>query len=155
MAMDYSKAGVNIKLGDQASKILYGAAKQTFKNRTGNIGEVIIPFDDFSGVRAVNVGGLPEGSLMCLGFDGVGTKVEIAQRMNNHRTVAFDLIAMVCDDAIVRGGEPVLVGSVLDVESLGKDGESNIERVPKEIPTDCQFMPLVEAWTSRKSKTSS
>lgn len=126
MGLDYKSAGVNIELGDDASKILYNAAKVTFENRKGNIGEIIVPFDDFSGVRAVDVSRLPEGSFMCMGFDGVGTKVEIAQRMNDHTTIAFDLFAMVCDDAVVRGAEPVLVGSVLDVNSLGKDDDSNI-----------------------------
>jgi len=121
--MDYSKAGVNIKLGDKASKLLYEAAKQTFENRQGNIGEIIVPFDDFSGVRAIDVSALPAGSLMCMGFDGIGTKVEIAQRMDDHSTIAFDLFAMVCDDAIVRGAEPVLIGSVLDINSLGEDSE--------------------------------
>lgn len=116
--MDYKKAGVDIKKGDEASKILYEAAKLTFDNRKDLIGEVIVPFDDFSGVRAIDVSKLPKGSLMCMGFDGVGTKVEIAQRMNKHDTIAFDLIAMVADDAIVRGAEPVLVGSVLDVNSI-------------------------------------
>lgn len=119
--MDYKKAGVDINKGEQASKILYEAAKKTFKNRSGNIGEIIIPFDDFSGVRAIDISKLPEGSLMCMGFDGIGTKVEIAQRMNKHDTIAFDLIAMVADDAIVRGAEPVLVGSVLDVHSIDID----------------------------------
>jgi phosphoribosylformylglycinamidine cyclo-ligase len=119
--MDYKKAGVDIKKGDEASKILYEAAKKTFENRNKLIGEVIIPFDDFSGIRAIDVSKLPEGSLMSMGFDGIGTKVEIAQRMNKHDTIAFDLIAMVADDAIVRGAEPVLVGSVLDVHSIDID----------------------------------
>lgn len=114
----YGKAGVDISLGDEASRLLYEAARQTFVNREGDIGEVIVPFDDFSGVRAIDVSNLPEGSFMCVGFDGVGTKVEIAQRVGDHSTIAFDLLAMVCDDAIVRGAEPVLVGSVLDVASL-------------------------------------
>ncbi|PIN72893.1 hypothetical protein COV22_02005, partial [Candidatus Woesearchaeota archaeon CG10_big_fil_rev_8_21_14_0_10_47_5] len=118
-AATYADAGVNLELGDDASKILYEAAKRTFENRKGLIGEVIIPLDDFSGLRAVDVSKLPEGSLMCISFDGVGTKVEIAQRMNDHTTIAYDLLAMVCDDAIVRGAEPVLVGTVLDVNSLG------------------------------------
>ncbi|MBW3002051.1 hypothetical protein KY338_02715 [Candidatus Woesearchaeota archaeon] len=129
MGLDYSQAGVNIKLGDDASKILYNAAKKTFENRKDNIGEIIVPFDDFSGVRAVHIGGLPEESFMCTSFDGVGTKVEIAQRMNKHDTIAFDLFAMVCDDAIVRGAEPVLVGSVLDVNSLGSDKNSNLPQL--------------------------
>lgn len=127
--MDYKKAGVNIELGDDASKILYEAAKLSFENRKDNIGEIVVPFDDFSGVRAIDVSKLPEGSFMCMGFDGVGTKVEIAQRMNNHTTIAFDLFAMVCDDAIVRGAEPVLIGSVLDVNSLGTEDDSNIEQL--------------------------
>ncbi len=116
--MDYATAGVNLELGDDASKILYEAAKATFKHRKGRVGELIVPFDDFSGVRAVDVSSLPAGSVMNMTFDGVGTKVEIAQRMNDHTTVAHDLFAMVCDDAIVRGAEPVVIGSVLDVNSL-------------------------------------
>ncbi len=118
---EYGISGVNVDVEEIAAKILYEAAKKTFENRTGNIGEIVVPFDDFSGIRAVNVSNLPGDSFMCLTFDGIGTKVEIAQRMNNHRTIAFDLFAMVCDDAIVRGGEPVLIGSVLDVNTLGND----------------------------------
>ncbi len=127
--MDYARSGVNIKLGDEASRMLYEAAKKSFALRKGSIGEVIVPFDDFSGLRVIDVSKLPSGSVMCLGFDGVGTKVEIAQRMQDHSTIAFDLLAMVCDDAIVRGGEPVLVGSVLDVSTLGKDDDSNLKCV--------------------------
>lgn len=124
LVVNYKQSGVNIELGDEASKILYNAAKLTFDNRKGNIGEVVVPFDDFSGLRAINVGGLPKDSFMCMGFDGIGTKVEIAQRMNKHSTLAFDLFAMVCDDAIVRGAEPVLLGSVLDVNSLNGNMEA-------------------------------
>jgi len=129
MGLDYSTAGVDIELGDDASKILFNAAKKTFENRSGNIGEIIVPTDSFSGVRAVDISKLPEGSMMCTSFDGVGTKVEIAQRMNNHKTMAYDLLAMVCDDAIMHGAEPVLVGSVLDVNSLGRDDNTHIEKV--------------------------
>ncbi len=114
----YADSGVNIELGDNVSKILYNAAKQTWVNRKGKLGEVIVPFDDFSGVRAIDVSNLPSGTLMNIGFDGVGTKIELAERVRNHRTIAYDLFAMVCDDAVVRGAEPVLIGSILDVNSL-------------------------------------
>ena len=66
-----------------------------------------------------------------MNFDTVGTKSEIAQRMNKHDTIAFDLFAMVCDDAILRGGEPILIGSNLDVNTLGRD-ESKLSII-KEI----------------------
>lgn len=116
--MDYTQAGVDVEREAEVSKAFYEVAKKTFDLRKGTIGEIIIPCDDFAGVRVIDVGQLPPGSVMCLGFDGVGTKAEIAQRMNDHSTIAFDLLAMVCDDAIVRGAEPVLMGSVLDTCAL-------------------------------------
>ncbi|MBI2669510.1 hypothetical protein HYX14_06735 [Candidatus Woesearchaeota archaeon] len=126
----YQDSGVHIELGDDASRVLYEAAKATWKNRKGRLGEVIVPVDDFSGVRAIDVSNLPPGTLMNISFDGVGTKVKIAQAVEDHTTVAFDLIAMVADDAVVRGAEPVLVGSILDVNSLGKkDKDSRLEQV--------------------------
>jgi phosphoribosylformylglycinamidine cyclo-ligase len=125
----YADSGVNIELGDDVSKILYNAAKQTWINRKGKLGELIVPFDDFSGVRAIDVSGLPKGTLMNIGFDGVGTKMELAERTKNHRTIAYDLFAMVCDDAVVRGAEPVIIGSILDVNTLGTSEKSPIEEV--------------------------
>ncbi|HAU40103.1 MAG: phosphoribosylformylglycinamidine cyclo-ligase, phosphoribosylformylglycinamidine cyclo-ligase [Candidatus Peregrinibacteria bacterium GW2011_GWF2_43_17] len=123
----YADSGVNIEIGDDSSKIMYQAARLTWENRKGRIGEVISPKDDFSGVRGINVGGLPEGTMMSTGFDGIGTKVEIAERVARHDTVAYDLFAMVCDDAVVCGGEPVLVGSIFDVNSLGDGGKSHLD----------------------------
>ncbi|MBR9675857.1 hypothetical protein GOV05_02505 [Candidatus Woesearchaeota archaeon] len=126
----YKDAGVDIELGDEVSEILYNAAKETWKNREGKLGELIVPFDDFSGARAIDVSGLPKGTLMNLGFDGVGTKMEVAERIEQHDTVAYDLFAMVCDDAVVRGAEPVIIGSILDVNSLSnKKDEPFLEEV--------------------------
>ena len=125
----YADSGVDIELGDDVSKMLYNAAKQTWVNRKGKLGEVIVPFDDFSGVRAINVSNLPFGTMMNIGFDGVGTKVKIAQMMRDHRTIARDLTAMVCDDAVVRGAEPVLMGTILDVNSLKNSGKPFTEEV--------------------------
>jgi hypothetical protein len=47
----YAAAGVHLELGDTASQILYTAAKRTWAQRQDRLGEVIIPHDDFSGVR--------------------------------------------------------------------------------------------------------
>ncbi|MFH1589743.1 MAG: AIR synthase-related protein [archaeon] len=125
----YSDSGVNIELGNEVSKILYNAAKKTWNNRKSMLGEVIVPFDDFSGVRAIDVSNLQKGTLMNIGFDGIGTKIEFAERINNHETIAYDLFAMVCDDAIVRGAEPVLIGSNLGFKSLGNNDENYLKEV--------------------------
>jgi phosphoribosylformylglycinamidine cyclo-ligase len=127
----YANAGVSLDLGDAASKILYTAAKQTWEQRRDRFGEIIIPHDDFSGVRYMAVGALPPDIVMGIGFDGIGTKIEIAERMGTWHTLAFDLFAMVCDDAIVQGAEPVLLGTVLDVRTLGSATESYLGNITR------------------------
>lgn len=127
--VSYRDSGVDVELGNDVSKILYNAAKLTWENRKGKLGEVVVPFDDFSGLRYVRVDGLPKGTVMNLGFDGIGTKVNLAQRTRNHRTMGYDLIAMVAEDCLVRGAEPVLLGSVLDVRSLGPKEDPYLDEV--------------------------
>jgi phosphoribosylformylglycinamidine cyclo-ligase len=108
---------VNIELGDDVSRMLYEASKQTHQNRPG----LLVEFhESFSGFRAIPGTMLKdiENLYLNLGFDGVGTKVEIAERLDDHSVVAHDLFAMVCDDAVVRGAEPVAIGSILDVRQL-------------------------------------
>jgi phosphoribosylformylglycinamidine cyclo-ligase len=129
MSSHYKDAGVNIDLGDRASKILYEAARSTWANRGGRLGEILTPFDDFTGVRGINAGSLPAGTLLGMGFDGIGTKVEIGERLEKHDTLAFDLFAMVCDDAVVRGAEPVLIGTVLDINALSQEGDAGLEGI--------------------------
>ncbi len=114
----YKDAGVHNDLKEAASKVLYEAARKTWKNRKGRFGEIYCPMNDFSGLRGIKAAGLPPGTIISLGFDGVGTKIQLAEGINRHDTIAYDLFAMVCDDAIVRGAEPVLIGSILDVKSL-------------------------------------
>ena len=114
---------------EELSTLFYTAAKQTWQNRQGRLGEVIVPFDDFSGVRGIDISSLAPGTLSNMNFDGIGTKVEIAERMNNHSTMAYDLLAMVCDDAVVHGAEPVIVGTVFDVRQLQKESHNNVQQV--------------------------
>lgn len=119
--LTYGQVGVDVDIEAKAARILYEAARQTWQNRSGTLGEIIIPFDDFAGLRFIKVDNLPKGTVMSGGSDGVATKAEFAERAGQYETLGFDLMAMVCDDAVIRGGEPVLVKSVLDVNTLGQD----------------------------------
>lgn len=108
---------VNIELGDDVSRMLYEASRQTHDNRPG----LLVEFhESFSGLRAIPATMLKDTQNMYLNlaFDGVGTKVEVSERLADHSVVAHDLFAMVCDDAVVRGAEPVAIGSILDVRQL-------------------------------------
>ncbi|MFZ3009456.1 MAG: AIR synthase-related protein [Candidatus Microsaccharimonas sp.] len=110
---------VNIELGDDASKMLYEASKHTHINRPGLVREA---HESFSGFRSIPLSQFADKDFenleINLGFDGVGTKVEVSERMDDHSTVAHDLFAMVCDDAAVRGAEPLAIGTILDVRQL-------------------------------------
>ena len=117
----YKDAGVDVDLGNDGSKILFEASKLTWTNRAGKFGEVKSFQNSFSGLRFLDLGDAPKGVKLSLSSDGIGTKVEIAERMKDHSTMAFDLIAMVADDAVVRGGIPISLATVLDVNSLSKD----------------------------------
>jgi phosphoribosylformylglycinamidine cyclo-ligase len=121
MHQTYAQAGVDVDIEAKAARILYEASRETWANRAGKLGDVIVPFDDFAGLRFVRVDNLPKGTVMYGGSDGVATKAEFAERANRYDTLAFDLMAMVCDDAVIRGGEPVLIKNVLDVNTLGQD----------------------------------
>lgn len=108
---------VNIELGDDVSRMLYEASRLTHNNRPG----LLVEFhESFSGLRAIPATALKDigNTYMSLAFDGVGTKVEVSERLDDHSVVAHDLFAMVCDDAVVRGAEPVAIGSILDVRQL-------------------------------------
>ena len=108
---------VNIELGDNVSKMLYEASKLTHKNRPGFLEEF---HKSFSGFRAIPGKILKDTDnlYLNLAFDGVGTKVEVSERLDDHSVVAHDLFAMVCDDAVVRGAESIAIGSILDVRQL-------------------------------------
>ena len=47
--------------------------------------------------------------LLATSTDGVGTKVAVAQRMDKHDTLGLDLVAMVVDDLVVCGAEPLFM----------------------------------------------
>ncbi|HET7059863.1 MAG TPA: AIR synthase-related protein [Candidatus Saccharimonadales bacterium] len=117
MSEQASIQDVNIELGDHLSDMLYKASKVTQRNRPGLVSAEV---DSFSGFRAIDGDYLGDmtGHWLQIGLDGVGTKVEIAERVGDHSSIAYDLFAMVCDDAAVRGAEPLAIGTILDVRQL-------------------------------------
>ena len=118
----YKESGVDLESGNTASEIFFNACKLTWKNREGKVGEIKSDANDFSGLRFMDLGGI-SGLRQGTNSDGIGTKVNISQRLGKHDTIAYDLVAMVADDASREGAEPIWMTNVLDVNSL----EENIE----------------------------
>ncbi len=53
-----------------------------------------------------------------IGSDGIGTKIEVAERLDRYDTLGYDLIAMVADDLIVAGFVPTNLSNIIDVNTL-------------------------------------
>ncbi len=53
--------------------------------------------------------------------DGIGTKVELAERTRIYDTLAFDLVAMVTDDLAAAGATSLSITNVLDVDRIDVD----------------------------------
>ncbi|HUA12948.1 MAG TPA: AIR synthase-related protein [Candidatus Sulfotelmatobacter sp.] len=109
---------VNIGLGDDVSRMLYEASKVSWENRPGVVVEM---HPSFSGWRAITPGYKPIDCYEGMGSDGIGTKVEVAERLEDWSTAADNLFAMASDDAVVRGAEPIAINTVLDVNQLVED----------------------------------
>ncbi|MGH7240910.1 MAG: AIR synthase-related protein [Candidatus Saccharimonadales bacterium] len=136
MSEAYKAAGVDLQLGDELSQMLYEASKQTWVNREGKFGEPTSAVDSFRGLRDMSIAPLlnapePEGIRMYICDDGVGTKVEVAERRGKHDTIAFDLLAMVVDDAAIKGYEPAAVSTTLDVRKLDESMKPEMEQLAR------------------------
>ena len=110
--VDYKKSGVDIQAGDKASKIAYNIAKSTFASRHGMMGEPVIDDGAFAGL--FNMGNFY--IVQC--DDGVGTKMEIAERIGKFDTLGYDLLAMVADDVVCMGAETISITNTLDTNKV-------------------------------------
>ncbi|MFP4588447.1 MAG: AIR synthase related protein [Candidatus Bipolaricaulota bacterium] len=111
----YADAGVDISAGDRCSHIAYRACLQTHSNRKGKIGcpEGGKTEGGFSSLLSLD--GFGERDYLVKNSDGVGSKALVAQRLNSHSTLAYDLIAMTVDDTAAMGAEPLVGTNILDV----------------------------------------
>ncbi len=99
----YAGAGVDIAAGQRAVELMRAAVARTAGPEVvGGIGGFAGLFD------ASRLAGYRR-PLLATSTDGVGTKVAIAQRLGRYDTVGIDLVAMVVDDLVACGAEPLFM----------------------------------------------
>ena len=99
----YERAGVSIDAGDKAVELMkVWVEKARRPEMLGGIGGFAGLFDA-SALKAL------DKPLLATSADGVGTKVAIAQAMDVHHTIGFDLVGMLVDDLVVCGAEPLFL----------------------------------------------
>jgi phosphoribosylformylglycinamidine cyclo-ligase len=108
-------SGVNTNLGSSCSTVAYNWAKKSFTHRKGLQGN-LLPTIDGTYSSQLRCGTVRIG----ISSDGIGTKIELAERMKKYDTLGFDLMAMAIDDLICNGFEPAFISNILDVDVLDK-----------------------------------
>ena len=99
----YEAAGVSIEAGDKAVELMKTWVEKARRpEMVGGIGGFAGLFDA-SALKGY------DHPLLASSADGVGTKVAIAQAMDVHHTIGFDLVGMLVDDLVVVGAEPLFV----------------------------------------------
>lgn len=98
----YAAAGVDIAAGDRAVELLRESVARTARPEVrGGLGGFAGLFQpDLSRYRT---------PVLATSTDGVGTKLVVAQALDRHDTVGIDLVAMVVDDLVVVGAEPLFL----------------------------------------------
>ncbi|WP_199552534.1 phosphoribosylformylglycinamidine cyclo-ligase [Streptomyces sp. N35] len=126
----YAAAGVDIEAGDRAVELMKEWVKKTQRPETtglGGLGGVAGLFD----ASPLKRFGRP---LLASATDGVGTKVDIARQLGVYDTIGHDLVAMVMDDIVVCGAEPLFM---TDYICVGKVHPERVAAIVKGIAEGC------------------
>jgi phosphoribosylformylglycinamidine cyclo-ligase len=124
----YEEAGVSIEAGDKAVELMKVWVDQARRpEMIGGIGGFAGLFDA-SALKAY------DQPLLASSADGVGTKVAIAQALDKHDTIGFDLVGMLVDDLVVCGAEPLFL---TDYIATGRVVPERIAAIVKGIAEAC------------------
>jgi phosphoribosylformylglycinamidine cyclo-ligase len=126
--LDYASSGVNREAADKLVEKIAVMAKSTAAGKMK------------SRVKA-SVGGyaslfeLDKKRWLAASTDGVGTKLKLAFRLKDHRTVGIDLVAMSVNDLLCVGAQPLFF---LDYFATGKLDSGVAEQVIEGIVEGCK-----------------
>ncbi|MEM7197060.1 MAG: phosphoribosylformylglycinamidine cyclo-ligase [Pseudomonadota bacterium] len=113
-AVSYADAGVDIDAGNALVKTIAPLAAKTRRAGTD------AALGGFGGMFDLTALSYKE-PLLVASTDGVGTKLTLAQAINDHHTMGIDLVAACVNDIVMQGAEPLFF---LDYFACGKlDGD--------------------------------
>jgi phosphoribosylformylglycinamidine cyclo-ligase len=101
--LSYAQAGVDIEAGDRAVGLIRAAVARAARP------EVVGGIGGFAGLFDASRLTRYRRPLLASATDGVGTKVMIARELGVYDTIGIDLVAMVADDLVVCGAEPLFL----------------------------------------------
>jgi phosphoribosylformylglycinamidine cyclo-ligase len=117
----YADAGVDLDAADRSVAMLGDIVARTTRP------EVLGGLGGFGGLFAFDAGRYRQPVLVS-STDGVGTKVDLARQLGVLDTIGRDLVAMVVDDLVVTGAEPLFFNDYLSVGSLDPNRVADLVR---------------------------
>ncbi len=126
----YASAGVDIEAGDRAVELMKASVLRASRP------EVVGGLGGFAGLFDASALKGYRRPLLATSTDGVGTKVAVAQRMGRHDTIGIDLVAMVLDDLVVCGAEPLFM---TDYIACGKVVPERIAAIVRGVAEGCRL----------------
>ncbi|HFE0912378.1 TPA: phosphoribosylformylglycinamidine cyclo-ligase [Streptococcus agalactiae] len=123
----YAKSGVDVEAGYEVVERIKKHVSRT--ERAGVMGAL----GGFGGVFDLSKTGVREPILVS-GTDGVGTKLMLAIKYQQHDTIGQDCVAMCVNDIIAAGAEPLYF---LDYIATGKNNPVKLEEVVSGVAEGC------------------
>ncbi|MCU0282534.1 MAG: phosphoribosylformylglycinamidine cyclo-ligase [Candidatus Nanopelagicales bacterium] len=124
----YATAGVDVEAGERAVQLMRASIARAQRP------EVVGGLGGFAGLFDASALRGYRRPLLATSTDGVGTKIEVARRMDRHDTIGIDLVAMVVDDLVVCGAEPLFL---TDYIAVGRVVPERIAAIVSGIAEGC------------------
>ena len=129
----YQKSGVNILLANKLVKHISGISKKDVKktNKSFDL-ENIGGFGSLFDISKLKI----KDPVIVSCTDGVGTKIDLANKFKKFNTIGIDLVAMCVNDLIVQGAKPLFF---LDYIAVGKLDLKKTKRILSGIFKGCKI----------------
>ena len=129
----YKKSGVNISLANKLVQHISKISKKSDKKaKVNNNKEVIGGFGSLFDISNLKI----KDPVIVSCTDGVGTKIELANKFKRFDTIGIDLVAMCINDLIVQGAKPLFF---LDYIAIGKLNLNKTKKILKGIFKGCEI----------------
>ncbi len=129
----YKKSGVNISLANKLVRHISKISKKDVKKENGsNKKDLIGGFSSLYDISNLKI----KDPIIVSCTDGVGTKIELANKFKKFDTIGIDLVAMCVNDLIVQGATPLFF---LDYIAVGKLDLDKTKKILKGIFAGCKI----------------
>jgi len=129
----YKKSGVDISLANKLVKHISKLSKKGVKKtKRSHKKEIIGGFGSLFDISKIGV----KDPVIVSCTDGVGTKIELANKFKKFDTIGIDLVAMCVNDLIVQGAKPLFF---LDYIAVGKLNLNKTKKILKGIFKGCKM----------------